>query len=842
MSRRRARLAALDGALITVAVAFVGLITGAFAGPVKGYDGWGHLTKVVLVLRDFPAIDWNYDWYSGSPFFLGGYPPLFYLAAGGLALVGVDQMAAMNLLIGLSYVAMTLSLYALARIVTDSRVAGFVAAGVLVGTPAIWTPYVQAGLYTRILGMAFTSVAFVLLVFYLRRPSTARYLWCVLAVWGALNSHVVLGALAVFALALVVVLTPDGEARTRAWRLGLLVPPVLLSAYYYVPLALYSTGAAVSASYPPLEIGSLGAIFPAFIVGASLVGWLRFPFGGRTSAPRLMLVCGIVCAACLLYAFAPVPRVAGLRTPDMLFFMAWFLAAIAGLASGSVRIPTVAWQRGFVGTVILAATLISILAVIPFITGTMVRDPVRPETAQAGWQPLGPTDNNFRVASPTDNLSVWLNGVYDVPQTRGYAAIPQIPNPAWQFWLDSTLWNGDAAEPQRTFLLDWYAVKWIYVPAPYMPSTTGVLPKLQQHPELYQRLASTNSGESLTFSYMRPTPVALATNAPNVLVVGAPENYEVVFRDLSYSGFDSAHVIPVQGGAYVDDYSVEDLNRFDEVLIYGGRAHDTARAFDLLNRYVRTGGGLVVEASGSPLGASEPFPITGATRQAKDGQWSFRAASSQVTDGIDFAGFSPARFGDGPWGVSAAGGVRSWAQAVLWSGPDAVVVAGRLGQGRVVWSGLNLPFHIDSYRNAEESRFLTTAMSWASRGGASASVVSSARRDGPEQMTVSVESAARGVIFKESWFDRWHAYVNGREVNIARVGPGFMYVMLPTETKFPATVRWRYEKSALDWSGIVISAATLLALVTWPRWRGRARDSLGVWRNRLTARWDEESG
>src|SRR5438132_634936 len=85
------------------------------------------------------------------------------------------------------------------------------------------------------------------------------------------------------------------------------------------------------------------------------------------------------------------------------------------------------------------------------------------------------------------------------------------------------------------------------------------------------------------------------------------------------------------------------LARFDEVLIYGGRAHDTARAFDLLNRYVRTGGGLVVEASGSPLGASEPFPITGATRQAKDGQWSFRAASSQVTDGIDFAGFSPAR-------------------------------------------------------------------------------------------------------------------------------------------------------------------------------------------------------
>src|SRR5256885_9752775 len=189
VSRRRAGLAALDGALITAAVVSVGLITGAFTGPVKGYDGWGHLTKVVLILRDFPAIDWNYDWYSGSPFFLGGYPPLFYLAASGLAWMGLDHMVTMNALIGLSYLAMALRLYALAPIVTGSRAAGLVAAGVLLATPAAWTPYGQAGLYTRRFGMGFTSIAFVLLVLYLRRPSTARDLWCLLAGWGGPRSH-----------------------------------------------------------------------------------------------------------------------------------------------------------------------------------------------------------------------------------------------------------------------------------------------------------------------------------------------------------------------------------------------------------------------------------------------------------------------------------------------------------------------------------------------------------------------------------------------------------------------------------------------------------------------------
>jgi uncharacterized membrane protein len=80
----RERLAAFEGLALAIAVIVFGVATGAFAGTVKGYDGWGHLSKVVLVLKDFPAVDWNYDWYSGSPFFLGGYPPLFYFAAAAL--------------------------------------------------------------------------------------------------------------------------------------------------------------------------------------------------------------------------------------------------------------------------------------------------------------------------------------------------------------------------------------------------------------------------------------------------------------------------------------------------------------------------------------------------------------------------------------------------------------------------------------------------------------------------------------------------------------------------------------------------------------------------------------
>ncbi|MHB8687635.1 MAG: hypothetical protein ACYDB4_10625 [Candidatus Dormibacteraceae bacterium] len=856
MKLLRGRLAAFDGLALAIGVIVFGVATGAFTGTVKGYDGWGHLSKVVLVLKHFPAVDWNYDWYSGSPFFLGGYPPLFYFAAGALATLGLDAMVAMTLLMAFSYVAMALSVYVLVRTVSGSRVAAFVASGLLLATPAFWTPFIHSGMYTRVLGLAFTGLAFLAAVLYLRRPAMSRYVACLVALSGALNSHVVLGALAVFTVGLVMGLAPDGDGHARRSRLALVVPPLLLSAYYYVPLVFFSwSSSQLTAVYPALGIGDL--VLPSAtdvhpplvpllpIALLAVIAWIRFRSRESIAVTtRVMLVCGVVSSLLLVYALAPLPRAAGLRAEDMLFFLSWFLAVLSGLALGSINPPPVAWRRNGGAAISLAATLVAVLAAAPFVTQTMVRNSATPQTELRGWQPIDATDANFRVASPSDNLSIWLNGVYDVPQTRGYAAGPQIPNPDWQFWLDSTAWNANASESQRRFLFDWYAVRWIYVPAPYMPSTAGVVSKLAANPELYAAGPSTPGGPSLTFSYLHAAPIAVASTAPVILVIGQRENYHLVFRDLSYSDFDTSRAIPVEGSAYVDDYSAQDLAQFDEIVIYGGLAHDSARASALLNGYVRSGGGLVVESSGSSLAAGadlkEPLPVTGTTDHAVDGDWQFKTVSSPVTDGIDFSSFSPARYNGGPWTVSGATGVRGWAQTVVWSGAESVVAVGQLGQGRVVWSGLNLPFHVDSYANAEESRFLTTAMAWATRPTSPVNASGSAHLDGPQQMTISLGSGARGALFKESWFDRWHAYVNGREAPIFRAGPGFMYVLLPRATRLPATIQWRYERSVADWAGLVISAAALIALLSWPRWRRYFRSVVGGRWDRLARDWFSE--
>src|SRR5260370_35349919 len=94
-----------------------------------------------------------------------------------------------------------------------------------------------------------------------------------------------------------------------------------------------------------------------------------------------------------------------------------------------------------------------------------------------------------------------------------------------------------------------------------------------------------------------------------------------------------------------------------------------------MSGYVKAGGGLIFESSGSPWangsGTQEPLPITGATRHDVKSDWRFKTASSPITDGIDFSSFDPPAYSGGAWTGSGAGGGTKSARAAVWSGPQA---------------------------------------------------------------------------------------------------------------------------------------------------------------------------
>jgi hypothetical protein len=267
------------------------------------------------------------------------------------------------------------------------------------------------------------------------------------------------------------------------------------------------------------------------------------------------------------------------------------------------------------------------------------------------------------------------------------------------------------------------------------------------------------------------------------------------------------------------------LQNFDAVLIYGYNYHDQIAAWRLLNQYVASGGGLIIDMGYSPDSNStaipSPSPVED-TRWTNFGtQWKFTWTNSTVTNGIDFSSFAAPISAGAGWSVSATNNasIRTWAQPVLWDAGEPIMAVGQLGRGRVFWTGMNLFYHIATYGNSEEAKLLAQAVSWvlASTQTAQGAVSYTATQDNPEQDTVVVNNEARGVLFKEASYVDWSASLSsangtGETLPIYPAGPDFMYVALPTGLTYPATVTFVFD-TTVDFIGLLISVVALLFLL-----------------------------
>jgi hypothetical protein len=96
----------------------------------------------------------------------------------------------------------------------------------------------------------------------------------------------------------------------------------------------------------------------------------------------------------------------------------------------------------------------------------------------------------------------------------------------------------------------------------------------------------------------------------------------------------------------------------------------------------------------------------------------------------------------------------------------------------------------------------------------------------PELFKLTVNSSS-GVLFKESFFQNWFAYLVDREgsshdLDIFRAGPDFMYVLTPSDVKLPAEVVFEYRVSQIEKASYMLSFLTLVLLTLygfWGQWR-----------------------
>jgi len=475
----------------------------------------------------------------------------------------------------------------------------------------------------------------------------------------------------------------------------------------------------------------------------------------------------------------------------------------------------------------------------------------------------------YRFGTIDAGVAGWFNYLYSVPQTRDYE-LTVIVYPNWRAWLDTAVWARVNNYEETNYLLDWYAVKWfIAAPVEIRIGTKVTLgpsnyEKFLSRPRDYRVVAVSGDNRVYGFTYKHSTPIASATNTPTLLIVGKEGvAYEEVFRTIAHLGYGSHYIIPVRGRAYIDDYTLEELSGFDAIVLYKYQYHNQAKAWSLLDKYVKGGGGLLIETTNSPDESASlipsPSPVE-ATKKTDFGEkWHFSFIEHEVTREIDFSSFSPAIYNETgvltPWGVSASynSSVRTWARTVLWDQGFPVVAAGRLDKGFVVWSGLNLFARVASYRNLVESLFLSKVIDWISMAPAKRTVKVDyeAQQVTAERIRVSIRSPSAGVLLKESCFENWRAYLLDargmrRDLPILRAGPDFMFVQVRSSDVLPIQIFFEYGRSWEEWLGYSTSAISFTVLLilclrpsTFSR-LGHLQMRLGKFKKRLDEWWREE--
>ncbi|MBV9447146.1 MAG: hypothetical protein JO345_14795 [Streptosporangiaceae bacterium] len=873
---RRAGVWLADAGLVGGLLAltwWIGARSTDFAGSPKGADALDHAATVRLLMENFPHLLWNPAWFGGMPSVPGLYPPGYALMIAAVVTAsGASIQHAMVDCGAAAYLVMVASLYGFVRVIAKSRTAAILAGLLVLAVPAFWAPSLQVGEYPRLTAMAFGYLATFLAALYTIKPSRVRLVAAVLVTGAAFAIHPITGGLGALQVLGVLLFVPYHPRRERVRTAGaaaaamgglaawLYVPSLVgVRTYYILPQARFEPSHRTSFAYLLYPAArTLTAFSPILLplallltgIAAFVVRRLRpgaYGSFGRALGSSAAMMIVVLCV--LGYAFAgrlthASIELVGVYPNDMFSYAAWPLAAASGVLIASL-LSLVPWPdrptwrvRAF--AVAFAGAIACLAAMIPVLSdGAYSYE--QEAYAVAPLLPGGDGTGQYRLGLTDQTESSWINVFTRTPEVGGPFNQGAL-DLDYMAWAESVLTNPAPPVAEAKYIAQWNSLRWIEAG----PAQRGFY---QHNPDAYRYLGP--SGAYRNYEVRQPSPVLAATDTPPVLVIGPYDNYNLLLRSLAVTDDGPSRVIPVEGTSYIDDYSLAELERFPVLFLYGFQAHDPATAAGLIDAYVRAGGGVIADVAGDGQLATElvqhgaPLPVTSWEPVELSGAWGYRNSRNPLTRGIDLGQFSPALYaGTQPYLVEAAqrlapgsevvlgSGARELApvtQMPLLSGPRPLLAARTAGNGLVIESGINLPYHDAVFSNATESLLLVrmiqtaTARWWASGQPVQAGVVLAA-----DSARVQAGPAG-GVLFKQTDTPDWHATVDGHAAATYPAGPGYIYVPLASGDRASATVEFRYQLSTTEWGSIAGSLLTgllLLGFLCRVRLPGRLRKRL----------------
>ena len=305
--------------------------------------------------------------------------------------------------------------------------------------------------------------------------------------------------------------------------------------------------------------------------------------------------------------------------------------------------------------------------------------------------------------------------------------------------------------------------------------------------------------------------IVTVTKRPLVLVIGRKAGaFESVFRSATYGmiPYDSAWL--VEGGERVDKYNLEELKKFDAIILYGYNYKNRLKAFSNLDKYAKEGGRLFIETGWQFVSkdwqtesAPDFFPVDKLVWNAELGSIS----GSEVD--LTWEG--------GSWGVSTSTSLKSWAKPILTVDGKHIISGGSYGKGQVVLSGLNL-FGLTGYKKYDpklielgKNIFNDLIPQYKDENLPLLGLV----RDFPDDVTINIKGSIdenTKLMWREGYTPNWVVTLNGKKLKTYRAGIGFVSVILP-KTTGDSVLKLHFSLGSVGIISKLISILTVLLFV-----------------------------
>jgi len=690
-------------------------------GLAVGDDFYTHAGYAEFVLRNWPETGWFPAWYGGLPIFQAYPSVLAHLWAALSYILGQAPVDLIQGLTILNFILVGVGLYGTVYVATRSRILAFVTPLFVLISPGYFELISVGGAYTRLQGLVFLAFALCSLVLYARHRSTTPLVSAgVLLGLTAATDVPVAQQAAVFVCLFFLFLGGSFKEKVRDFALlGAIAAGI--SAFFVVPFLGYAVPRIIAFSQAggnagtPIPVRQLvdNVFAPVSVaVAAYVIWWVK----GTRGSIGLVLQRSTLAIMILLviYATADLP-VRWFATYDTLQFLPLWVSLLAAVTLSTVFTSSSERSLGatsrrlvFGGRVILLA-LFAFLIAVPFssLRGYSIVDVGSPNLTNASY--VANLLSNFdyeesklhRMATDWIQVQRWYTYAYpDSPQTAGIYPAAAVDS-LWGEHFAKQVFRSSENMPETLFWIDWFGVKWLLLNNVVDPFGGGSrlverAEKFLTHPSFRvdkevplqpgSYWANFGTGSAYTVVYDGARSLVEAVDSPAVLFFGSEDDYQNLFLSMSLLGLAATDIVPIYAGERVGQLSLDLLNTFDAVVLCNPQDQTQERVIANLNTYVRQGGGLMV-VGGCAVADHFPDPspvIKGSSLEAT--RWVLAGRGAMVLR-PETIGFTP----DNPVLGASAEDMRSGAAAWLVNDGKSVIAMRDLGEGRIIWSGLDLP-------------------------------------------------------------------------------------------------------------------------------------------------------